>query len=149
MMRKIDEVIIHCSATREGQDISVDTVRQWHLDKGWADIGYHFFIDIKGEVHIGRDIEEQGAHTFGHNHNSIGVCYAGGVEKDGKTPKDTRTEEQENSLVNLLTSLKERFKDVKIHGHRDFSNKACPSFDATTEYKWISNGYCKCTQEEV
>mgnify|MGYP003631255845 FL=1 len=149
MMRKIDEVIIHCSATREGQDISVDTVRQWHLDRGWTDIGYHFFIDIKGEVHIGRDIEEQGAHTFGHNHNSIGVCYAGGVEKDGKTPKDTRTEEQENSLVNLLTSLKEKFKDVKIHGHRDFSNKACPSFDATTEYKWISNGYCKCTQEEV
>jgi len=148
-MRKIDRVIIHCSATREGQDISVDTVRQWHLDRGWNDIGYHFYITIDGDVHIGRDVGTIGAHTLGHNNTSIGICYAGGVEKDGKTAKDTRTKEQEESLINLLFSLKEEYKDIEVFGHRDFANKACPSFDATSEYKWISNGYCKCTQEEV
>ena len=109
-MRKIDKVVIHCSATREGQDVSVDTVRQWHLNKGWQDIGYHFYVALDGTVHTGRDIEVSGAHTLGENENSIGVCYAGGVEEDGKTPKDTRTKEQENSLVNLLTFLKQDFK---------------------------------------
>ena len=87
-MRNINEIIVHCSATREGQDIPVETIRDWHVNgRGWSDIGYHFYIDIKGEIHKGRDIARIGAHCSGHNRNSIGICYCGGVEEDGKTPK--------------------------------------------------------------
>ena len=104
-MRNINEIIIHCSATREGQDISVDTIREWHVDgRGWSDIGYHFYIDINGKIWKGRDIDRSGAHCKNHNRNSIGVCYCGGVETDGKTPKDTRTKEQKDgpSTINLI-----------------------------------------------
>ena len=87
-MRNIKEIIIHCSATREGQDISVDTIRKWHVEgRGWSDIGYHFYIDINGDIQKGRDIAKIGAHCSGHNRNSIGICYCGGVEEDGKTRK--------------------------------------------------------------
>tara|TARA_R110000822_G_scaffold69985_5_gene169566 strand:- start:1654 stop:2100 length:447 start_codon:yes stop_codon:yes gene_type:complete len=148
-MRKIDEIIVHCSATREGQDINAKTIRQWHLDRGWKDIGYHYVILLDGTIEKGREDKNEGAHTLGHNHSSIGICYSGGLDKDGKTPKDTRTEKQEESLISLLLSLKKEHKEAIVYGHRDFSNKACPSFDATSEYKWISNGYCKDTQEKI
>ena len=78
--------------------------------------------------------------------NSIGVCYVGGVEEDGKTSKDTRTPEQKASLAALLLELKAVYCDAVVHGHRDFSNKACPSFDAAEEYAWISSYY---DEEEV
>ena len=84
-MRQINKIIVHCSATREGQDVSVDTIRKWHVEgRGWSDIGYHFYIDINGKIHKGRDIARMGAHCKGQNRNSIGVCYCGGVEADGK-----------------------------------------------------------------
>jgi N-acetylmuramoyl-L-alanine amidase len=136
-MRKINKIIIHCSATREGQDIKTETIRGWHVDgNGWSDIGYHFCILLDGTIDIGRPIERSGAHTIGENKNSIGVCYIGGVDKDLK-PKDTRTDLQKLSLLNLMTVLKEIYPEVVVHGHRDFSSKACPSFDATNEYKDI------------
>jgi len=135
-MRKINKIIVHCSATREGQNISVDTIRKWHVEgRGWTDIGYHFYIDLHGDIYKGRDIAKIGAHTKGYNRNSIGICYCGGVEVDGKTPKDTRTEEQEDSLLAVLRTLKAMYPDCTIHSHKDFANKACPSFDATNEYK--------------
>ena len=135
-MRSIKEIIIHCSATREGQDISVDTIRKWHVEgRGWSDIGYHFYIDINGEIHGGRDIAKIGAHCSGHNRNSIGICYCGGVEEDGKTPKDTRTETQKQSLLAVLRTLKAMYPYAAIYSHNEFANKACPSFDATEEYK--------------
>jgi N-acetylmuramoyl-L-alanine amidase len=137
-MRKIDKIIIHCSATREGENYTVDTIRSWHVDgRGWSDIGYHFYIDLYGEIHKGRDIAKIGAHVKGHNRNSIGICYCGGVEADGKTPKDTRLDCQKDALNAVLRTLKAMYPEAKIHGHRDFSNKACPSFDATEEYKHI------------
>ena len=148
-MRKINEIIIHCSATREGQDISVDTIRQWHIRRGWSDIGYHFVIYLDGSVHEGRPLERIGAHTIGHNRNSIGVCYIGGMNKEYTKAKDTRTTAQKESLKNLLMSYKNKYKDIKIYGHRDFANKACPSFDATSEYKWISDGKHETPKEEV
>jgi N-acetylmuramoyl-L-alanine amidase len=148
-MNKINKLIIHCSATPENRKVSVQTIREWHLARGWSDIGYHYVIGLDGTIANGRDLRIQGAHTRGENKNSLGICYIGGVELDGKTPKDTRTDAQKESLTELLLELKSLFCDSVVHGHRDFSNKACPSFDATTEYKWISNGYCKCTQEEV
>lgn len=148
-MRKINEIIVHCSATREGQEISVDTIRQWHIRRGWSDIGYHFVIYLDGSVHEGRPLERIGAHTIGHNSNSIGVCYIGGMNKEYTKAKDTRTAAQKESLKNLLMSYKNKYKDIKIYGHRDFANKACPSFDATSEYKWISDGKHETPKEEV
>ena len=136
-MRNINEIIIHCSATREGQQVSVDTIRDWHLAKGWNDIGYHFYIDLDGTINKGRDIDKMGAHCKGHNRNSIGICYCGGVEADGKTPKDTRTQEQEDSLLHVLKTLKAMYPDAIVYSHNEFAAKACPSFDATEEYKNI------------
>ena len=135
-MRQINKIIIHCSATREGENYTVDTIRSWHVDgRGWSDIGYHFYIDLYGEIHKGRDISRIGAHTKGLNRNSIGVCYCGGVEADGKTPMDTRTFEQEEALLCVLRTLKAMYPEAEIHSHRDFARKACPSFDATEEYR--------------
>ena len=136
-MRLVKEIIIHCSATREDQQVSVDTIRDWHLAKGWNDIGYHFYIDLDGTINKGRDIDKIGAHCKGHNRNSIGICYCGGVETDGKTPKDTRTQEQKDSLLNVLKTLKAMYAEAVIYSHNEFANKACPSFDATEEYENI------------
>ena len=136
-MRLVKEIIIHCSATREGQQVSVDTIRDWHLAKGWNDIGYHFYIDLDGTINKGRDIDKMGAHCKGHNRNSIGICYCGGVEADGKTPKDTRTQEQKDSLLNVLKTLKAMYPEAVIYSHSEFAAKACPSFDATEEYENI------------
>ena len=136
-MRLVKEIIIHCSATREEQQVSVDTIRDWHLAKGWNDIGYHFYIELDGTIKKGRDIDKTGAHCKGHNRNSIGICYCGGVESDGKTPKDTRTEVQKESLLHVLKTLKAMYPDAIIYSHNEFANKACPSFDATGEYEDI------------
>jgi N-acetylmuramoyl-L-alanine amidase len=133
--RKIDKIIVHCSATREGQHIDVDTIRDWHVNgRGWSDIGYHYVIYLDGTVHPGRPLQRSGAHTKGQNSNSIGICYIGGVETDGKTPKDTRTPEQKAALDNLLFVLTDIFANTTIHGHNEFAAKACPSFDVQAEY---------------
>ena len=136
-MREINKIIVHCSATREGENFDVAEIRKWHLARGFNDIGYHFYIDLYGEIHKGRDINKIGAHCKGHNRNSIGICYCGGVEADGKTPKDTRTTDQRRALVAVLRTLKAMFPNAVIHSHNDFANKACPSFNATLEYENI------------
>mgnify|MGYP003135228528 FL=1 len=136
-MREINKIIVHCSATREGENFDVAEIRKWHLARGFNDIGYHFYIDLYGEIHKGRDISKIGAHCKGHNRNSIGICYCGGVEADGKTPKDTRLECQKESLIAVLRTLKAMYPNAVIHSHNDFANKACPSFNATKEYENI------------
>ena len=136
-MRKINEIIVHCTATPEGKDFKAADIDKWHKQKGWDGIGYHHVVDLDGTVEPGRPESKVGAHCYGHNQNSIGVVYIGGVPSDGKTPKDTRTPQQKAALVKLLTELKHKYPGATIHGHRDFAAKACPSFDATTEYKNI------------
>jgi len=136
-MRSVKEIIIHCSATREGQDIPVETIKDWHLARGFNDIGYHFYIDLNGVIYKGRDIDKIGAHCKGRNRNSIGICYCGGVEADGKTPKDTRTQEQKESLLHVLKTIKAMYPESMIYSHNEFAAKACPSFDATEEYEDI------------
>ena len=136
-MRKINDIIVHCTATPEGKDYTVADIDRWHRQQGWDCIGYHYVVYRDGTVHKGRDIERVGAHCLRHNANSIGVVYIGGVAKDGKTAKDTRTPEQKTALVNLLMALKRKYPNAGIHGHRDYAAKACPSFDATKEYKDI------------
>lgn len=136
-MRVINEIIVHCTATPEGKDYTVADIDKWHKARGWKGIGYHYVIYRDGSIHQGRPETEIGAHCQGHNDNSIGVVYVGGLASDGKTPKDTRTDAQKKSLGNLLKQLKQKYPKAAIHGHRDFAAKACPSFDATKEYKYI------------
>lgn len=136
--RMINKIIVHCTATPEGRAVSVAEIRSWHTlpkpkGNGWSDIGYHYIIGLKGERWNGRDVDLVGAHCENHNANSIGVVYVGGVDKNGK-PKDTRTIEQKNALAKLLRELRRIYPKAKIYGHRDFSSKACPSFDAKSEY---------------
>ena len=132
-MRKIDEIIIHCSATPEGRDHSVADVTAWHRARGFRTIGYHYLVHIDGRVERGRPESEIGAHCLGHNARSIGVCYVGGLASDCKTPKDTRTPEQLRMLRELVKGLQRKYRGAKVYGHRDFAAKACPCFDVATE----------------
>ena len=137
-MRRINEIIVHCAATREGRDFTVEDITRWHKARGFATIGYHYVIYRDGSIHEGRPLEQIGAHCVGHNKHSIGICYIGGCASDGKTPKDTRTPEQKEALLALLRRLKARFPNATIHGHRDFAAKACPSYDAFREYSGLA-----------
>lgn len=132
--RIINEIIIHCSATPDGKDYTVDDIRRWHLQRGFSDVGYHYIIYRDGSVHPGRSESVTGAHCTGHNSHSIGVCYIGGLSGDGKTPEDTRTPAQKEALLTLLKELKSRYPGAKIYPHYKFANKACPCFDAESEY---------------
>lgn len=133
--RRITEVIVHCSATPAGRDVTAADIRRWHKEeRGFADIGYHFVVRLDGTVECGRPLAKTGAHCRGHNSRSVGVCYAGGIGGDGR-PADTRTQAQREALLGLLTALCRRFPGAVIHGHRDFAPKACPCFDATAEYR--------------
>lgn len=134
-MRNIKEIIVHCSATPEGKDFTVKDIDGWHKQRGFRKIGYHYVVYRDGSYHRGRQDSEIGAHCTGHNAYSIGVCYIGGVAKDGRTPKDTRTEAQKTALVKLLKELKARYPKAKIYPHYKFAAKACPSFNAEEEYK--------------
>lgn len=150
-MRKIKYIIVHCSATAEGKDFKAKDIDKWHRQRGFSCIGYHYVVDLDGKIEVGRPENQVGAHCKGYNSVSIGVCYVGGVAKDGKTPKDTRTAAQKDSLRLLLIELKRKYPSAVICGHRDMSPdknhdgkieqwewmKACPSFDAKTEYKDI------------
>jgi len=134
-MRKINKIIIHCTATPEGREHDVADIRRWHLKRGFNDIGYHYLIHIDGTIEEGRPINKQGAHCSKQNKGSIGLCYVGGMSKDMKKAKDTRTQAQKDSLIKLMHELIYKYnKDMTIHGHNEFANKACPSFNVQEEY---------------
>ena len=146
--RNITKIIVHCSATPEGEDKTVADIRADHKKQGWSDIGYHYVVYRDGTVHNGRDVDIQGAHCGdnGGNIGSIGVCYIGGVEHripgvayKNLKPKDTRTDAQKVALLNLLLDLKKMYPHAVILGHRDLDEhgKLCPSFDAKKEYSRI------------
>lgn len=133
-MRKINEIIIHCSATPEGKDFNAADIDKWHKQRGFKKIGYHYVVKLDGTVEKGRGVQEVGAHCVNHNKNSIGICYIGGLTPDGKKAKDTRTPEQKDALLKLLIELIINYPNATIHGHNEFSNKDCPSFDVQKEY---------------
>lgn len=135
-------------------DIGVVEIRKWHLEKRWLDIGYHYVIKRDGTIEPGRDVEVQGAHVENYNHNSVGICLAGGVsefaprhvKKDDSAnreaqleshPEDNFTDIQFRSLYALLTQLSAKYPEAKVQGHRDFPQvaKACPSFDVRS---WLA-----------
>jgi N-acetylmuramoyl-L-alanine amidase len=136
-MRKINRIILHCTATPEGKHFDVDTIRRWHVkDRGWKDIGYHYVIYLDGSVHEGRPVEQSGAHTSGHNADSIGIVYVGGCDTKMKA-KDTLNEAQETAMVNLIKSLRDEYGDLSLHGHNEFAAKACPSFKVAEKFDWL------------
>lgn len=151
----IDAIVIHCSATRAGQDVRAADIDKWHKERGFAMIGYNYVIDLDGTVEVGRPLSRDGAHcntagTSGRSYNrhSIGICYVGGLDKDGK-PADTRTPEQKRALRDLVYKLMDEYPDiVEVIGHRDASPdrnrdgkitpnewiKQCPCFDVRAEF---------------
>lgn len=155
--RRIDYIAIHCTATPEGNDTTVEEMRKQHKAQGWSDIGYHYVIYRDGTVNLGRDVDIAGAHVSGYNAHSIGICYVGGLENLPGVPyeklpaKDTRTEEQKASMLALLMDLRKLYPKAVIQGHRDFSPdrngdgvispdewlKACPSFAAKEEFRRV------------
>lgn len=133
-MRQIDEIILHCSATKAGQHFTVDDIGRWHKELGFAEIGYHYVIYIDGSVHTGRSEDLIGAHCVGHNATSIGVCYIGGISLEGKA-KDTRTAKQKAALKSLVNKLKVKYPKAKVYGHKEFAKKDCPCFDVKKEFR--------------
>ena len=137
-MRELNRIILHCSATPEGRDVPASVIRRWHVeDRGWSDIGYHFVIRLDGTVETGRPLDRAGAHVKGHNADSIGVCYVGGVDADGQA-KDTMTELQEIAWVELVFSLRRVFGYMPVSGHNEYAPKACPSFNVQTKYRFLN-----------
>lgn len=138
--RTINEIIVHCTASKEGVNQTVESIRKFHTKpvsqggRGWSDIAYHFVVYLDGSVHAGRPVDRIGGHCLNHNTHSIGVVYVGGLDKNGKA-KDTRTPAQKEGLLKLIKQLKKDYPKATVHGHREFANKACPCFDAKSEYK--------------
>lgn len=130
-MRKISKIILHCTATPEGRPVSVAQVDAWHKERGFRCIGYHYLVGLDGSVTPGRPEHEMGAHCLGHNYESIGVCYVGGLDRTTGEPKDTRTPAQRAALRKLVRQLQDRYPGATVHGHREFAAKACPCFDMT------------------
>ena len=137
-MRRITLLIVHCSATPEGRNFDFEACRTDHIrHRGFKDIGYHYYLTRDGTIHRGRPLDTVGAHCQHHNRHSIGICYEGGLDARGH-PKDTRTLAQKASLLALLRELRKLFPDALILGHRDLNpQKACPCFDAASEYLGI------------
>lgn len=153
-MNKIDSIIIHCSATKAGQDLKVKDIDRMHRARGFNQVGYHYVIDLDGTIEEGRPLEMEGAHCntkgfsgISYNKHSVGICYIGGLDANGK-PADTRTQAQKVALRNLVTKLCKEYQIVEILGHRDTSSdlndngivepcewiKSCPCFNVPTEF---------------
>jgi N-acetylmuramoyl-L-alanine amidase len=140
--RQTNAIVIHCSATRAIQSrIGAKDIRQWHLDKGWRDIGYHFVIKRDGTVEKGRDVDAVGSHVSGHNHDSVAICLVGGLNDNTYQPENNYTVSQWASLKKLITTLVKRYPAAKVKGHRDYEGvkKACPCFNARPWAK--ANGF--------
>lgn len=147
-MKEIDAIIIHCSATQEGENFTAKDVDRWHRERGFKSIGYNYVILLDGIIERGRVDNIPGAHCPGYNDHSIGVCYIGGLDKNGRS-KDTRTPAQKKALNHLIQELCNRYPIIEVLGHRDTSPdlngngiiekwewiKECPCFDVRDEFE--------------
>jgi len=116
----IDKVILHCSDSPNGRDDKIEDIDRWHKAKGWNGCGYHYVIEISGNIAKGREEGKTGAHCPPFNRTSIGICLIG---------KDVFNTNQAESLVQLLQEIILRYPEITIHGHNEFSSKSCPNFD--------------------
>ena len=134
-MRPINKIVLHSTYTPAGREHDVEDIRAWHKAKGWSDIGYHYLIKIDGTIEMGRSLKNIGAHARGHNQGSIGVVYVGGMSASGRTPEDTRTPNQIESMNRLVDSLNVVFGgNLTVIGHNEVSSKSCPCFDVAEEF---------------
>ena len=129
-----DAIFVHCSATQPSQDIGVDTIRMWHKQQGWLDVGYHFIIKRNGFVEEGRPVDVVGSHVKDWNSRSVGVCLVGGIDSKGQFEANF-TSAQMQALRELLKVLKSHYPQADIKAHHDVAPKACPSFDLQ---RWLS-----------
>ena len=135
----VSYLIIHCSATREDSDYTPEQLKHDHLQRGFIDVGYHFYIRKDGTITQHRRLNEVGAHCRPFNRCSIGICYEGGLDSNGK-PKDTRTLKQRASLIGLLLDLHRQFPKAVIRGHNEMPGaipKECPNFRPSTEFAYL------------
>lgn len=149
-MRNIDSIIVHCSATKAGQDFTAADINCWHRERGFNGIGYHYVIRLDGKLEKGRDVSLAGAHCRGWNERSVGICYIGGLDANGR-PADTRTNAQKRVLYQIIMDLQREYNILQVLGHRDTSLdlngdgviepyeyvKACPCFDVR---EFLRNG---------
>ena len=141
-MRNIDSIIVHCSATKAGQDFTAADIDCWHRERGFNGIGYHYVVRLDGKLEKGRDVSLAGAHCKGWNERSVGICYIGGLDANGR-PADTRTNAQKRVLYQIIIDLQREYNILQVLGHRDTSPdlngdgviepyeyvKVCPCFD--------------------
>lgn len=147
-MVKLLRLVLHCTATPEGRPVSSNDIRKWHTDpvsrggRGWKQVGYTDMIHLDGKVErLVQNNEDANVDPWeitngakGYNTTSRHVVYVGGVAKDGKTPRDTRTPQQLLAMAEYVKDFHNRFPDVQIVGHNELAAKACPSFDVQ---KWL------------
>ena len=121
-MRQINKIILHCSDSDIPAHDDISVIRKWHLERGFNDVGYHWFITTNGKLQYGRPIGDVGAHCRGHNHDSIGICLHG---------KEQFHSAQFGTLRKLLESLDFALRIKDVYGHCDFDIKKpfCPGFD--------------------
>ncbi len=128
-MRKITEIIIHCTATPRGRVHTVEDIDRWHRRQGYDGIGYHYVILLDGTVRLGRPLEKAGAHCKGHNAHSIGIAYVGGLDLQGR-PANTLTPPQRAALLELTATLSRIYTTARVRGHCELNPaKACPCLD--------------------
>ena len=125
-MRKIDLIVLHCTASRPNQHISMELLDQMHKARGWKCCGYHYYITRDGQLHFGRPEEMVGAHARHYNAHSIGICYEGGLDEKGRAA-DTRTPAQKLTLHSLLIALKADYPNAEIVGHCELPEQRMPS----------------------
>ena len=121
-------------------DVDAEWIKKVHIQRGFRTIGYHFFINRAGLIEVGRQADEIGAHAYGKNSVSLGICLAGGIAEDSDEPEDNFTEQQHWALTNLVNELVEKYPDADVIGHNEVSDKACPSFDVK---KWREKNVTK------
>ncbi len=151
-MAKLLRLVIHCTATPEGRAVTSDEIRRWHTapvasgGRGWRQVGYTDMIHLDGRIERLVDNNEDAVvdpweitnGASGYNATSRHVVYVGGLSKDGKTPKDTRTPLQLEVMERYVRDFHNRFPSVEITGHNKLAAKACPSFDVAAWLKKIA-----------
>jgi N-acetylmuramoyl-L-alanine amidase len=147
-MKTIDAIIIHCSATRTGQDLRAKDIDRMHRARGFNQIGYNYVVDLDGTIESGRPLTISGAHCLGYNDHSVGICYIGGLDGNGQ-PADTRTDQQKAAIRELVATICKDYPIIEVLGHRDTSPdlndngiiepcewiKMCPCFEVRDEFE--------------